>query len=105
VPILVVLLLASILQIVSEALLQYSGFFRGLAYNGAAVAAAMIVTTAIAVIARLDLVGFLAAYSIVYAVGSVFLALTAVYGPIRAAAAPADHAQPPEATFKAARSA
>jgi len=36
VPVLVVLLLASILQIVSEALLQYSGFFRSLAYNGAA---------------------------------------------------------------------
>ncbi|MGB6568956.1 MAG: hypothetical protein WBF02_16785, partial [Xanthobacteraceae bacterium] len=32
VPILVVLLLASILQIVSEALLQFTGFFRSLAY-------------------------------------------------------------------------
>jgi O-antigen/teichoic acid export membrane protein len=105
VPILVVLLLASVLQIVSEVLLQYSGFFRGLAYNGAAVAAVMVVTTAIAVIARLDLVGFLAAYSIVYAAGSVLLALTAVYGPIRAAAAPVDQTRPLEGTFKAIRSA
>ena len=31
VPVLVVLLLASVLQIVSEALLQYSGYFRSLA--------------------------------------------------------------------------
>ncbi len=90
VPILVVLLLASILQIVSEALLQYSGFFRSLAYNGGAVAAAMLVATAIAIAAKLDLVGFLAAYSVVYTAGSVFLTLAAVYGPIRAAARPDD---------------
>jgi hypothetical protein len=91
-----VLLLASVLQIVSEALLQYSGFFRSLAYNGAAVAAAMIVMTALAVVARLDLVGFLAAYSIVYAAGAIFLTVAAVLGPIRAAAVPVGRNQPPD---------
>ena len=45
VPILVVLLLVSVLQIVSETLLQFTGFFRSLAYNGAAVAIAMLVAT------------------------------------------------------------
>ena len=84
VPILVALLLTSVLQIVSEVLLQYTGFFRGLAYNGAAVAVAMVLATAFAAVARLDLVGFLAAYTVVYAAGAVFLALAAVYGPIRA---------------------
>lgn len=88
VPIIVVLLAASVLQIVSEALLQYSGFFRSLAYNGAAVAAAMVVMTAIAILARFDLVDFLAAYSIVFAGGAIFLTAAAVLGPIRAAAAP-----------------
>jgi len=88
VPVLVVLLLASILQIVSEALLQYSGFFRSLAYNGAAVTAAMVVATVIAIAARLDLVGFLALYAAVYTAGAVGLAIAAVRGPIRAAAHP-----------------
>ncbi len=86
VPILVALLLTSVLQIVSEALLQYTGFFRSLAYNGAAVAAAMLVATLSAVAAGLDLVGFLAVYAAVYAAGAVALTIAAVYGPIRAAA-------------------
>jgi len=88
VPILVALLLTSVLQIVSEALLQYTGFFRSLAYNGAAVAMAMLLVTALAIAARLDLVGFLAAYAAVYAVGAVCLAIAAVRGPVRASAAP-----------------
>jgi O-antigen/teichoic acid export membrane protein len=86
VPILVALLLTSVLQIVSEALLQYTGFFRRLAYIGAAVAVAMIVATLFAYLAGFDLVGFLAVYTAVYAAGAVSLTIAAVYGPIRAAA-------------------
>jgi len=98
VPVIVVLLAASVLQIVSEALLQYSGFFRSLAYNGAAVAAAMVVMTAIAIVAKFDLVGFLAAYSVVYAAGAICLTAAAVLGPIRAAGAvPADRSPSPDA--------
>ena len=85
-PILVVLLLVSVLQIVSETLLQFTGFFRSLAYNGAAVAIAMLVATLFAFAAGFDLVGFLAVYAAVYAVGAVALTIAAVYGPIRAAA-------------------
>ena len=97
VPVIVALLASSVLQIVSEALLQYSGFFRSLAYNGAAVAAAMVVMTAIAVAAKFDLVGFLAAYSVVYAAGAICLTAAAVLGPIRAAAAPHSDDQPADA--------
>lgn len=85
VPILVGLLVTSILQIVAEALLQYTGFFRSLAYNGVAVVAMMILATAIAFFAHLDLVGFLAAYSAAYAIGAVALTIAAVLGPVYAA--------------------
>ena len=87
-PILVVLITTSVLQIVAEALLQYTGFFRSLAYNGAAVAVAMVAATAIAAAARFDLIGFLASYSAVYAAGAVALTIAVIYGPIRAAAHP-----------------
>jgi O-antigen/teichoic acid export membrane protein len=86
VPILVALLLASILQIVAEALLQYSGYFRSLAYNGAAVVVAMIVITALSAVAKFDIVSFLTAYTVVYSAGAVCLAIAAVRGPIHATA-------------------
>jgi len=66
-----VLLVASILQIVSEALLQFTGFFRSLAYNGAAVAVAMVAATVFAYAAGFDLVEFLALYAAIYAAGAV----------------------------------
>jgi O-antigen/teichoic acid export membrane protein len=87
VPILVALLFTSVLQIVSEVLLQYTGYFRSLAYNGAAVAVAMLLATLFAVVADVDLVGFLAIYAAVYGAGAVALVIAACYGPIRAAAA------------------
>ena len=86
VPILVALLLASILQIVAEALLQYSGYFRSLACNGAAVVVAMIVITAISAVAKFDIVSFLTAYTVVYSAGAIWLAVAAVRGPIHATA-------------------
>jgi O-antigen/teichoic acid export membrane protein len=86
VPILVTLLIANILQIVSEALLQYSGFFRSLAYNGAAVVIMMAAITAVSAAAKFDIVGFLACYAAVYTFGAIGLAVAAVWGPIRATA-------------------
>jgi hypothetical protein len=103
-PILIALLFASILQIVSEALLQFTGFFRSLAYNGAAVALAMAAATLAAFVAGLGLVGFLAIYAAVYAAGAVTLTIAAVYGPIRAAAGPGA-AWPLDGCFRAIRSA
>jgi O-antigen/teichoic acid export membrane protein len=87
-PIVVALVAASVLQIVAEVLLQYTGFFRATALNGAVVAATMVLATAIAVVAKLDLVGFLAVYAAVYAAGAVWLMIAAALGPIRAAARP-----------------
>lgn len=84
-PILIVLLLAGVLQTVSEVLLQYTGYFRGLAANGLCVAVTIIVATLAAFIAGMGLIGFLAVYAAVYAVGAVALTIGAVYGPIRAA--------------------
>ncbi|MFZ3227004.1 MAG: hypothetical protein WB772_17800 [Xanthobacteraceae bacterium] len=104
-PILVVLLLASILQIVAEALLQFTGFFRSLAYNGATVAAAMIAATVFAYAAGFDLVEFLALYAAIYAAGAVALTIAAVYGPIRAAAGEPADGRPLTGILKAIRSA
>ena len=103
-PILIALLLASVLQIVSEALLQFTGFFRSLAYSGAAVAVAMLVATLFAFVADFGLVGFLAIYAAVYAAGAITLTIAAVYGPIRAAAGPGA-ARPLTGIFRAIRSA
>lgn len=105
VPILVVLLAASILQIVSEALLQFTGFFRSLAYNGAAGAAAMIAATVFAYAVGFDLVEFLALYAAIYAAAAVALTIAAVYGPIRAAAGEPADGRPLNGILKAIRSA
>jgi len=89
-PILVVLLLVNVVQIVAEALLQHTGYFRNLARVGALVAIMMVAAAVLTVLAKLDIVGFLAAYTAVFAMGTLGLALAAVYGPIRAAAQPGD---------------
>jgi hypothetical protein len=86
-PILVVMLLANLVQMVAQSLLLHSGFFREISRIGAGVAVAMIVTTAIAVAARLDVVQFLGAYAVVYAAGALYLAVAAFRGPVRAAVA------------------
>jgi O-antigen/teichoic acid export membrane protein len=86
-PILVVMLLANLVQMVAQSLLLHSGFFREISRIGAGVAAAMIVATAIAVAARLDVVQFLGVYAAVYTAGALYLAVAAYRGPVRAAAA------------------
>jgi len=92
-PILVVLLIAGVVQTVSDALLQYSGFFRSLAYSGAAVMIMMILMTAVALVAKLDLMEFLTGYAAIYAMGAIFTAILAIRGPIHATTAnPQQHA-------------
>jgi O-antigen/teichoic acid export membrane protein len=82
-PIIVVLLLAGVLQIVGEALLQHTGYFRSLAATGAVTVAMMIVATIVAFIAKFGLVGFLAAYSAAYALGAIFTVAAAILGPVK----------------------
>jgi O-antigen/teichoic acid export membrane protein len=86
-PILVVMLLANLIQMVAQSLLLHSGFFREISRIGAGVAVAMIVATAIAVAAKLDIVAFLGVYAAVYTAGGLYLAVAAYRGPVRAASA------------------
>ena len=104
-PIVVVLLLASILQIVAEALLQYTGYFRSLALNGVTVVVMMIIATFVAFAAKFGLVGFLAAYAVAYSLGAILMTTMAVLGPISAAAAPPDGKPSLGGLLKALRSA
>ena len=100
-PILVVLLLFNVLQIVAETLLQHTGYFRSLARVGVAVAVATVLATALSIAAKFDIVGFLAAYTIVFAAGALCLAVAAIMGPIRAAAVQPDEKQPPRPLIRA----
>jgi len=84
-PILIVMLLANLVQMVSQSLLLHAGFFREISRIGAGVAVAMIIATAISVAANFDVVEFLAAYGVVYTAGALYLAVAACRGPIRAA--------------------
>ena len=99
-PIIVVLLLAGVLQIVAEALLQHTGHFKSLAVNGALVVAMMAVATIVTFVAKLSLIGFLTAYAIVYAIGALGLTAAAIIGPIRSAplTTPQSAARPPQST-------
>jgi O-antigen/teichoic acid export membrane protein len=87
-PILVVMVLANLVQMVSQSLLLHAGFFRELSRIGAGVAMAMIAATAISVVVKFDIVEFLAVYAAVYTVGALYLAIAAFRGPIRAASPP-----------------
>jgi hypothetical protein len=93
-PILVVLLLVNVVQIVAEALLQHTGYFRSLAHVGLLMAVMMVMATAVTVYAKLDIVGFLIAYTAVFTVGTLVLAIAAVMGPIRASSPQAAETQP-----------
>lgn len=82
VPILVVLLAGGVLQTVAEVLLQYTGYFRSLAWTGLCVAGAMIAATALTFVCGFGLVGFLGIYAAVFLCGAVAMTFAAVRGPI-----------------------
>jgi hypothetical protein len=83
--ILVVLLLANVLHIVAEALLQHTGYFRNLARINALLAIMMVAATGLTVVAGIDIVGFLTTYAVIFAIAGLALAAAAIMGPIRAA--------------------
>ena len=99
-PILLALLLFNVVQVVSETLLQHTGYFRSLARVGVLVAATTVLATALCVAAKLGIVGFLAAYTIVFAGGALCLAAAAIMGPIRAATMKPGAKQPARALFR-----
>ena len=87
-PILVVLLAANLVQMVTQSLLQHTGFFREISRISCGVAAAMVVATGLAVAAGFDIVGFLAAYAAVYCAGALYSVVVVIRGPFRAVARP-----------------
>jgi O-antigen/teichoic acid export membrane protein len=103
--ILVVLLLVNIVQIVAEALLQHTGYFRSLAYVGALVAVLMVAAAVFTVIAKLDIVGFLTVYTAAFTVGTIVLAVAAVMGPIRATSPRRSGTEPPHGLLRTIRNA
>ncbi len=84
-PVIVVLLLAGVLQIVAEALLQHTGYFKSLAVNGALMVTMMVVATIVTFLAKLSLIGFLTAYAFAYVLGALCLTIAAIVGPMGAA--------------------
>jgi O-antigen/teichoic acid export membrane protein len=84
-PILIGLLLANLVQMVSQSLLQYTGFFREISRISTGVAVAMVAATAVAVAAKWDIVAFIATYAAVYSGGALASAIALVRGPIRTA--------------------
>jgi O-antigen/teichoic acid export membrane protein len=98
VPILVVLMLTNVVQMVSESLLQHTGYFRSLGRVGAVVALLMSIATIFAYVAKLDIVGFLSVYAAVFSMSALLLAIAAVMGPFRAAALHNDQTPPSNAT-------
>jgi len=84
-PILIVMVLANLVQMVAQSLLLHAGFFREISRIGAGVAVAMIAATAISVVAKLNIVEFLAVYTAVYTAGALYLVVAAYRGPICAA--------------------
>jgi O-antigen/teichoic acid export membrane protein len=87
-PILVVMLLANLVQMVAQSLLLHAGFFREISRICAGVAVAMVLATAIAVVAKPTIVAFLGVYAAVYTAGALYLAVAAYRGPILAASSP-----------------
>lgn len=84
-PILIIMLVANLVQMVAQSLLLHAGYFREISRIGAGVAVTMVVATAVAVTAGLDIVEFLAAYAAVYTGGALALAAAACFGPIHVA--------------------
>lgn len=87
-PLLIILLIANLVQTVSNFLLVHTGFFRDIARLAVLVSLAMTAVTAAGILAGHDFLGFLILYTAVY-VGSALLYLAlAALGPFRAARRP-----------------
>lgn len=85
IPILIFLLLCNLAQTVSNSLLLHTGYFRQLAAIAAGLAIAITAMTAIVLVLRLDITGFLWGYAIAFAISVAFSVGALVTGPIRAA--------------------
>lgn len=85
VPILIVLIFASMAKMVANSVLVHNGFFREVARIGVAVMAAMAVLGIYTLAVRLDFIPFLQAFAAVYTCGAVASVVMMIRGPIRLA--------------------
>lgn len=85
VPVLIVLVIANMTQMVTHSVLVHNGYFKEVARIGMGVAAGMTGVGAFAIVAQLDIVQFLQAYTAVYACGAVASMVLMIRGPIRLA--------------------
>lgn len=80
---LIVLLIASLVQTVSNYLLVHTGYFRWISRLSLIVSLTMTVATLIAVAAKVDLIGFFQVYTAVYVVSALAYLSLALRGPLR----------------------
>ncbi|MFZ0845293.1 MAG: hypothetical protein WAM62_05825 [Pseudolabrys sp.] len=81
-PILVVLLFANLTQMVSHSLLVHSGFFKEVAKLGVTIAVALTATSAFAIWAGTDIIGFLKVYTGIYTCGALISVVLVLRGPV-----------------------
>jgi O-antigen/teichoic acid export membrane protein len=86
IPVIIGLLLASMLQLVTHSVLVHAGFFKEVARIGILMVIAQVACTAVVVLGRLDIIGFLSLYTGVYAIGALMATALMIRGPIRIAA-------------------
>jgi O-antigen/teichoic acid export membrane protein len=80
---LIVLLIANLIQTVSNFVLVHTGYFNVIARVSILVSVAMTIVTVIAVAARVDLIGFLQVYTAVYVASALCYFTLALRGPLR----------------------
>jgi len=85
IPVLIGLLLANLVQTVSNSLLLHTGYFRYLALIAGGMAVAMTLMSIVAATMKLDIVGYLTAYAVVFAVSVLFSLAVMIRGPIKTA--------------------
>jgi O-antigen/teichoic acid export membrane protein len=86
--VLVVLLLANLVQNVASNLLLHTGFFREIARVASFLVVAMAAMTGVVLALRLDIVGFIGGYTVVYIAGAVLYIAYVLRGPYRIAGMP-----------------
>jgi O-antigen/teichoic acid export membrane protein len=79
----IVLLIANLIQTVSNFLLIHTGYFKVIARLSIFVSLAATLATAIAIVAGADLTGFIAAFTAVYVVSALSYLALALRGPLR----------------------
>jgi hypothetical protein len=87
-PILVVLLLTNLLQMIAHSALVHNGFFKEVARLGLLTVLVMTGATAFALLAGVDIVGFLEIYAAVYGLGAFAAVVLMIRGPFRSAQEP-----------------